>query len=538
MLKPLKWPGFLSLLFAALIQPPILAQQASEQSVGPGARLFVTKAYTSRDNLVADDFRQLADAGFTVAVKRWVMSDDAAYVDGAADAGLAAMIWRSGLVDADDDTDRTITHKGDATRYRLPFSRAAWQEVIDDAAMLAKLSLDKPALKGLILDFEIYDRKKTDGFCESYDDQTFVDFLKLYHHPAPDPLPEAKDRRAFLQGKGIAGLFVDHQVRLTAERVKQLRRTLDAINPRFQLGIYGWGVMVPAILEESATPEAPVLQLSAMTYGRTIYSSAFEGGYDGQAPDRPSLKWSLTTVAKEVADARSRSYPVVALGGHYPQSPGPEDGTQHRYTARQAFNSAAYGDGYWIWTDAYTPGAYASREAWIADMMAGFNKANAALDANDWMWSSRQVDPIPDPAATEPLRVLTRDAGGNATVWNPLTGLPEGSAGEAGPEPAASGSAGAPAVRVSGWQVGWVDGETGTARAITVGHGIRGAAFGDVDGVAGDELVTLAAGWVRIWDPASQAELLRFNVGPAARELELVPVRSPVADGHAADPAP
>jgi len=55
-----------------------------------------------------------------------------------------------------------------------------------------------------------------------------------------------------------------------------------------------------------------------------------------------------------------------------------------------------------------------------------------------------------------------------------------------------------------------------------VGHGLRGMAVGDVDAVAGTELITLNAGWVKIWDPATQSELLRFYVGPQQQEVQTI----------------
>jgi hypothetical protein len=42
---------------------------------------------------------------------------------------------------------------------------------------------------------------------------------------------------------------------------------------------------------------------------------------------------------------------------------------------------------------------------------------------------------------------------------------------------------------------------------------LRALVIGDVDAVAGNELVTLNAGWVQYWDYPSAAPLLRFWVG-------------------------
>jgi len=57
---------------------------------------------------------------------------------------------------------------------------------------------------------------------------------------------------------------------------------------------------------------------------------------------------------------------------------------------------------------------------------------------------------------------------------------------------------------------------------IRAGTNLKAVAAGDVDGIPGEELVTLNDGWVRIWDPESGVELLRFLVGPDPTDLWLV----------------
>ncbi len=466
------------------------AEEAAGPGVGPGARLLVTKAFPNHGRLSEEDFRQIAGAGFTVAVRKWSLDFDNQptlehYVDGAAAAGLDVMIWRFGLVDAEDASDQTVTRAGKTTRYTTPWSPSAWAAIRADAEALATLSLARPNLKGIAFDFEIYDRNKTDGYCESYDDASFTAFFASLSRKPPAVEPD--QRHSYLTRTGMLDRYTRFQYARVEDEVKRLREGIDAINPGFQIGVYGWGAMVPAVMEHSATAEAPVLQMSAMTYGRTIYSNAFDGGYDAEAPDRPSLKWSLLTAAKEAADARRRSYPVVSLAGHYPQSPGPTDGTQHRYTARQAFNSAVYADGYWIWTDWLTPEPYASRQAWIDDLLASFSEANAAVEAGDWTWSSRQEDQSPDPAATAPMAVLTRDPAGRVTAWDPATGT-----------------------------------STGVIAQTPRGPWGR-TAQGDVDGVEGPERLRIEAGVVEVMDASTGIVLLRFRVNEADRQMMLVP---------------
>jgi len=236
------------------------------------------------------------------------------------------------------------------------------------------------------------------------------------------------------------------------------------------------------------------------------------------------LKWSLVTAAEMSREARRRNYPAVLLSGHYPQSPGPKDGTQFRFTVRQSFNSAAYADGYWIWTDWTQPEPWTDKQQWIDAMMAYWSQANAALDAGDWTWSSRQDDSVTNPKSTAAKIILTTD-GKTTTAWDPSTGKPlkldqplewpriNPSAGKAKSK-----------LRIAGWSLRST--ESASAAPYEVGHAARAMAMGDVDRQEGDELVTLNGGWIKIWDPASRCELLRFYVGPEQQQIAIVDHKS------------
>ena len=520
---------------ACIILSALACETASlAEPVGRGARLFVTKCFPRHGKLSKEDFRQLADAGFTVVVNKW-QEDVPAYCRGAAGAGLEVMTWSGGMAAAENlpgkiekgadlpmtpGADQTITRVGKATIYTVPHSPVAWSKAADRVAELAAQSLEFPNFRGVVWDFEIYGPHKTDGYCESYDDTTFVEFLRSLAKEVPAPLTSPSERWAYLKEYGVLGLYVDYQSRLLAKQVARLRQRVDAINPEFQIGVYGWGVLLEAVKQNVATPRAPTLDCSAMTYGRTIFSRKYAGGYRADEPDRTGLKWSLLTTAKMAREGRRRSYPAVVLGGHYPQASGPPDGTQYRFTVGQAFNSAAYADGYWIWTDWHVPKPWESKQQWIDAMMEYFGEANAALDAGDFTWAARQPDYFPDPDASKPLRIVTT-GGQTQTVWDATTGQRVADAREPVIEPSPAAVDGSP-LRINGHEVVWGGGETGPApKQLPVGHGVRALAVGDVDGHRGPEIITLNAGWVKIWDPDSAVMLLRFYVGPDQTGLQL-----------------
>jgi len=495
---------------------------ADDGQIGRGARLFVTKVHPGHGKLTDRDFEQLRDAGFTVAVDRWI-EDIPAFCEGASRAGLAVMTWQMGMADAaeGDNPDHTMTRLGKTTRFTLPHSSAGWAKVTEEIVAQARLSLKHPNLKGAALDFEIYDENRTDGFCESYDDAFFIAFHREMGKPAPNPPTPASERRAYLDRLQILSLYIESQAREVGAQAKKLRLAVDAVNPKFQIGVYGWGAFKETVMRNVATERAPVLDLDATLYGRTIWSNAFEGGYDAEEPDRKGLKWGLVTAAEMSRATRARDYPAVLLSGHYPQSPGPKDGSAYKFTVRQSFNSTAYADGYWIWTDWWLPEPWTDKQAWIDAMMAYWTEANAAIDAGDWTWASRQPVQVEDPNATIPQAILTTD-GSTVLAWNPMIGERlTTSADVRWPEQKQPPMLDRQSLHIQGWVVKAMGGGV-PVKSFDVGHGVRAFAVGDVDAVAGEELITLNAGWVKVWDPQSQVQTLRFYVGRNQRDLRVI----------------
>ena len=520
-----RWPARAVCLLVLFHLPTAVcpADEPAREPVGRGARLFVTKVYPSHGKLTPDEFTQLSDTGFTVVVSRW-QEKLPEYCRKAAAAGLDAMAWMRGMGGAQGPTDQTINRLGKPTRYAVPHSPAGWQEITNKLLERARISLDLPNFRGVILDFEIYGGNKTDGYCESYDDATFAAFLQSIGKPVPDPLTPADKRKQYLEVTRNLGNYIEYQRRLIAEQARILRGKVDAVNPYFQIGTYGWGVMYETVLSQVATRKAPALDINAMTYGRAVYTRPGPG-YDPDRPDRLGLKWSLIINQQMARRARSRDYPVVLLGGHYPQAPGPQDGTQYKFTVRQSFNSAAYADGYWIWTDWHTPQPWEDKQQWIDAMMDYWRQANAALDVGDSTWANRQSQQIADPDATAPGRIATT-SGREVIVWDPVAGrrievaATTFEAVDWNRQPLLDGAP----LRINGHCAELTDADSGKVlKRFEAGHGLRSIATGDVDRVAGQEVVTLNAGWVKIWDPESEALLLRFHVGNDQTRLHVKP---------------
>jgi len=465
---------------------------ASAQGISAGARLFVTKAYPAHGDLSTADFNQLATAGFTDVVNFWNWDAPATFAQHAATAGLGSVTWRPGLVDTSSSTDQTINYLGNATRYTTPYSASAWTEIRNNIKSQATISVNNAQYKGALLDFEIYDANQTNGFAESYDNTSFKNFL-ITRNISPSQAESITQsvapaqRRSYLGGFGQLDNYIGYQANLVSAQVATLRQEVDAINPNFQIGVYGWGPMIDAVKRSAATAQAPVIDLDAATYGRNYYSNEWPDGYDSTRPDRPGLKWSLLTDAERAAGARARDYPAVLLGGHYAQAPGPADGSQYKFLVRQSFNSAAYADGYWVWTDWITPSPFPTRQAWIDAMMSYFAEGNAAIEAQDWAWSSRQPDTIADPDATPKKLVLTVNAQNEISAWDPVTGQPVSLLDASVPS--------------GNWQ-----------SVLT----------GDVDLMAGNERVEMQNGSLKIFDPQTNTLLLRFNIGGPYTGMQLV----------------
>jgi hypothetical protein len=154
---------FSGLTFLIVIQASGEVVSPAYEPVGRGARLFVTKCYPAHGRLSDQDFQQLADAGFTVAVNMW-KEDVPTYCRRAAKAGLDAMTWEIGIMTSENPLEQTVTRKGKNTRNRVPTDPVGWKILTEKLVAQAKLSLVHRNFKGANLDFEIYDRNKTDGF--------------------------------------------------------------------------------------------------------------------------------------------------------------------------------------------------------------------------------------------------------------------------------------------------------------------------------------------------------------------------------------
>ena len=364
----MKFFGVILLATACLLQAETRA--ASEKgakanvfrgSVGKGARIFVDKAHPAHGDLQEADFKQLADAGLNVVAHMWTHDNRGQAIDldqytrRAAKAGLAVMHWDYGVVQTTRADIATINQHGKPTRNIAPLHPESWRQLTEAMVKFAKLSKRNPNFKGALLDFEIYGENQTDGYCESYDDYTFRTFIESLGRDVPNPLPAPDQRKHYLENRQWYQMYISYHINETARHTRKLRKTLDAINPKFQIGVYGWGFLIDPIIREMATPQAPVLILDATTYARAVWDNAVEGGYDAKRPDKESLRWALDYTKKATKVAHATYENVYLLPGHYSHAPGPKDGMQYKFTAKQAFQSAAFGDGYWIWSDWMTP---------------------------------------------------------------------------------------------------------------------------------------------------------------------------------------
>jgi hypothetical protein len=396
--------ALVSMLHVGINQSASIAQTPAApvaKKADKSIRIFVDKVHPAHGDLSQADLKQLADAGFTHVANLWRYdnngkpNDVKRYSERAAQAGIGVYKWDYGLVKAKEGGTRHLNRLGKETRYAPVLDEQGWQELTQKVLDYARLSRENPNFKGVLLDFEVYEGSRTDGFSESFDDQTMQRFITELGLGTVSELPAPEKRKAWMESREWYQLYLSWQLDKVGRNVRNLRKAIDAVNPNFQIGVYGWGGMISPFIREFATPQAPVLILSAMTYGRSVYSNAFVNGYDGNRPDAEALKWSLETVQNGARYAHERYDNVIYLGGHYPQSPGPADGMQFKFTAKQAFQSAAFGEGYWIWTDWVTPKPWTSQKEWYDAMIAYFGKANAAVMANDTTWAQREPATVP-----------------------------------------------------------------------------------------------------------------------------------------------
>jgi len=222
--------------------------------------------------------------------------------------------------------------------------------------------------------------------------------------------------------------------------------------------------------------------------------------FDTTTPDRQALRWSqVTNFGREKKQKIENSYPSVYLGGHDPHFVG--DADKYKFTVKQCYNSYVYGRGYWVFTETSEGPGHLLPPGWtkqpfIDALMTYYKQSQTALGDFNWVWTSVEPQTIVNPNATTPQLILTKNALGQVTAWDPL-----------------SGTVTTPGTIDSQWGVEAL-GDVDAVEAVSI---VTGAS--ETNG--SNERVRLESGWIRIYDEFTDAPLLQFFVGTDQTQMQL-----------------
>ena len=326
--------------------------------------------------------RETAEAGFNVICPRSGGQDLARVrriADLAAKYGIGHMVWMRGTLAARDKAERVrfVWPNGHVAKLYSPNSDEFWQWTNKFITTYARISAAQPALIGVFLDYEMYDRPKFgNAYPLSYDQQILERFAKAQGVEIPALAP--KDRKPWLQKQGHHKQFEAFQVAGWRRRCRELRQAVDKHNPRFLFCVYpipGTKFVAEAAYGPWATPQAPLIMGHAGTYGQRIrfedYDHALQSRRDG--------------LKQKMIRTRALGIPFRFLSGLDPV--GHRGDPEH--FGRSAAMISEVTDGYWVF---YEGPKY---EADHKDYFRWFTRGNQAVEGRNWaFWRKERETPI------------------------------------------------------------------------------------------------------------------------------------------------
>jgi len=288
--------------------------------------------------------REAAEAGFNVFCPRAGfdrLDEVRQAADWCAKYGILYMPWMRGTLKASmDDASaagrRLVWENGVEQPLWSPNADELWQWMTRYIVEYAKLSRSRPALIGVFLDYENYAPGRVrNAYSLSYDDAILAKFAKLRGIDLPDlPLDQ---RRKWLEEQGLFEAFRAFQIGEWRRRCRELRKAVDAYNPKFRFCVYpapGTPFIREAIYPEWATKDAPLILADACTYGRP---SRF-------IPQERALEMNREKLLQNVQIPQAAGIPFIYLGGIDPVVAGADP----EFCGKNAVMISQATDGYWI----------------------------------------------------------------------------------------------------------------------------------------------------------------------------------------------
>ena len=376
---------FLPTLVGALTFFMIGCGQASPGAspyIHKGSRIMVAKVFPRDEDALPQEkyFKMVGEAGFDVIIPT-KGRDNPKLIDKcvglAGKYGMKHMLVRRGTEPAGDSGEQFVWQNGVFQAMARPFSEKLWKDTILPRALAHARRSQTTAAVGMWLDFELYERNDQQNVqWYTYDDLTITEFSADIGREIPHLPPE--DRYDWFDANGLLDAFHTYQRDRYRDQVRNVRKQIDKIDPRFQFGLYPGPMQpfLPIACKELATAAAPIVLTPADTYARAIAT----------LPDSICLDSSRVWCQRSRVLSKTYDFPHLVLGGIMPG----HQGADPVWNAKNAYTVASGVDGYWLFFQQVLPGTT------IENYMTLLAAANFALDHGDSSWMNSIGPTIPD----------------------------------------------------------------------------------------------------------------------------------------------
>ncbi len=293
--------------------------------------------------------------------------------------GIYHMVWMRGTKGAQDKPERVryVWPNGHVSNLYSPNSDEFWEWTNDLIINYAKISAEEPALIGVFLDYEVYDRPKFgNGYTLSYDLKILEEFAASEGIELPELKPA--QRKPWLKQEGLHKEFEAFQVAEWRRRCRALREAVDEYNPQFQFCIYpipGSKFEQEAACREWATQQAPIILGESGSYGQRLHFESFEHALNS--------RWEQ--LVKDMQWAEELGIPFMYVNGLDPA--GVRGDPEH--FGRSAVMISQIMDGYWVF---YEGPDYATDHK---DYFRWFKRGNQAIvEGNYAFWQQPRETPV------------------------------------------------------------------------------------------------------------------------------------------------
>jgi len=357
-------------------------------------RILVDKVLCRSNNWVMTEahVREIKEAGFNVVVPRMGgtdMNEVRRVADLAARQGIFYMPWMRGTLDTKTGT-RLVWETGVTQDLYSPNADELWDWMTGVILDHARIGRENPAVVGSFLDFENYAKGKVKNcYFLSFDDKILAEFARA--RGLTIPALEPAQRKAWLVDHGSYEAFEKFQLDSWRRRCGELRRKVDAINPRHQLIVYPLGTLFleEAIYSQWSTQQAPLVIADPSTYGRKR-----------DLPHARALAANRDALLQNLRRAQGHHVPLFYTGGIDPAVKGADP----EFCGANALMMAEATDGYWVF---YEGPDYTDTHPHYFQWFRWANRA--ILDGKLQLWKQPRQEP--DPALADERRVVERFCG-------------------------------------------------------------------------------------------------------------------------------